>query len=326
MTKAPEPALSSLAWLVILLRFTAGDSLCRGGKTKVQEEEHKRKADGKPFCSCSTRSVRAVQLFPFPFPLNFSDRPGATREWAGTPEAPLHQDINASLSLRAAPTSARISPSLHAPVHLSTPPGLQTGHPSLPWLLDAGNSGIVNAFKRAKPGHTREPERWFNRPKAANSAPQIKTLRLTLGWFDLKKDLGTFRLPGLKVRGSEKGHLPERQDEPATGLMRATRLVEEESGGQAVRFVFVPDKEGGSSGNERDERDENREEKHDADASGGRIRKASRPVFFWPRLAQDCAATTSLFAVVLVGLAIVGRKVQYMEPLAGVRLVPVKCN
>ncbi|KAH8985593.1 hypothetical protein EDB86DRAFT_3083397 [Lactarius hatsudake] len=67
------------------------------GKTKVKEEEDKRKA--------------------VLFVLNKIDRPGATRECTGTPEAPLRQDLNTSLSLRAAPTSARISPLLHTPTH-----------------------------------------------------------------------------------------------------------------------------------------------------------------------------------------------------------------
>ncbi|KAH9171581.1 hypothetical protein EDB89DRAFT_2070691 [Lactarius sanguifluus] len=89
-------------------------------------------------------------------------------------------------------------------------------------LLDVGKSSISGyygdahgkAYAMTAPlGHTRELERWFNRPKAANSAPQVctrfslrRTVRPTSGRFELKKDLGTFLLPDLKLHGAEMEH------------------------------------------------------------------------------------------------------------------------
>ncbi|KAH8985619.1 hypothetical protein EDB86DRAFT_2833035 [Lactarius hatsudake] len=239
MTKASEPALSSLAWLI--LSVGSGKDEGAGGEAQTQ-------GGGKVILFV----LNKIDLVPLANPL-------AHLKHHCTRTSTLH-----FLSARA-PLSARIPPLLHAPVHFRllqvSGPDNAVGPIGFWTSAKAASSTRAKVYTMtAQPGHTRELERWFNRPKAANSTPHIKTLRLTSGLFELKKDLGTFRLPDLKVRGSEKGcrcsHLPERQDEPATGLMYATRLVEEESGGQAVRFVFVPDKEGG--GNERDERDEAR--------------------------------------------------------------------
>ncbi|KAH8978843.1 hypothetical protein EDB92DRAFT_2119061, partial [Lactarius akahatsu] len=106
------------------------------------------------------------------------------------------------------------------PLSARPPPTLGRTSQLVLSLLNVGNCSIVNTLKRAKaydmtapPGHTRELERWFNRPKAANSTPRVctrfssrRTGRLTTGWFELKKDLGTFRLPDLRVHGAEKEH------------------------------------------------------------------------------------------------------------------------
>ncbi|KAH9020942.1 hypothetical protein EDB85DRAFT_441721 [Lactarius pseudohatsudake] len=40
--------------------------------------------------------------------------------------------------------------------------------------LSASGRRKKHHHQHAQPGHTRELERWFNRPKAANPAPQIK--------------------------------------------------------------------------------------------------------------------------------------------------------
>ncbi|KAH8981744.1 hypothetical protein EDB86DRAFT_2834708 [Lactarius hatsudake] len=264
MTKASEPALSSLAWLI--LSVGSGKDEGAGGEAQTQ-------GGGKVILFV----LNKIDLVPLANPL-------AHLKHHCTRTSTLH-----FLSARA-PLSARIPPLLHAPVHFRllqvSGPDNAVGPIGFWTSAKAASSTRAKVYTMtAQPGHTRELERWFNRPKAANSTPHIKTLRLTSGLFELKKDLGTFRLPDLKVRGSEKGcsprhdashenvtmapeprhsgsqrlpppcaiphalcrkkHLSERRDEPATGLMYATRLVEEESGGQAVRFVFVPDKEGG---------------------------------------------------------------------------------
>ncbi|KAH8981789.1 hypothetical protein EDB86DRAFT_3247565 [Lactarius hatsudake] len=231
MTKAPEPALSNFRSDSRLLTRCAGDVLCR-----------ERKGEGAGGGARAQGRGKAVP-------------PGATRECAGTPEAPLHQDLNASLSLRAAPTSARISPLLHASAHhlhlQVSGPYIAVGLVGFWTSAKSGYHGDAHGkvyAMTAQPGHTRELERWFNRPKAANSAPRVctrfssrRTVRRTLGWFELKKDPAFSISKSAAQRRSIGAHprhdrrLPEWEDEPATGLTRATRLAEAEGGEQAVR-------------------------------------------------------------------------------------------
>ncbi|KAH9047167.1 hypothetical protein EDB84DRAFT_1435080 [Lactarius hengduanensis] len=131
----------------------------------------------------------------------------------------------------------------------------------------------------APPGHTWEVERWLNRPKAANSAPQdiskadIRLVSTQERHIPPARSQSPRGREGARALTSGfrhhvqqlmhcavRGICQERQDETAvwqlyvrtstssTSLTRATRLVEEEGGGQAVRFVFMPDKKGAVEG------------------------------------------------------------------------------
>ncbi|KAH9160949.1 hypothetical protein EDB89DRAFT_818179 [Lactarius sanguifluus] len=200
MTKAPEPTLSNFRSDSRLLARFAGDASVRAERRRCMRR-----------CTSARRResdcVRAQQ-----------DRPGATRKCAGTPEASLHQDLDTSLSLCAAPTSARISPPLHAPVHhllQVSGPYIAVGFVGF-WTSAKVASSIrssaprlasSNGFplRRARQGvHHHDTVGTYEGTGALVQQTQSRqlhpssvhtifvaqdwTVRLTSGWFELKKD------------------------------------------------------------------------------------------------------------------------------------------
>ncbi|KAH9051659.1 hypothetical protein EDB87DRAFT_1582330 [Lactarius vividus] len=252
-------------------------------------------------------------------------------------------DLNASLSLRAAPRAPHQCPG-------------RIPQLALP-LLDVGKSSILNALERAKllGRRTRDHDSavgTYEGNGALVQQTQSGQLRPSSvhTTFVAQDGLGTFRLLDLKDRGAEKEHgrsvCPF--NEPATSLTRATWLVEE-GGGQAVR---------GGRGEARVatglrlqfsalSHQSNAQREHvkslhvrrqladllvqrlqrdidNCEAIGlSQSRKGTRPYDGWLSPAQDCAATTSQLS--LAGSPAWAAKVQHIEPLA-VRLVQVKCN